>query len=159
DLARERFAGLIFANHPFHLAHTALLQTPGVPRVAIMTGPPQGDYLTVNEDHAGFATRAVERLVARGRRRIAVIAGFAGRAAGIGGPGLDRALARHGLSVPRYWRLALHPFMPEAGRGVAHLLFNGTGGQRPDGVIVLDDHLIDVVLAGMMDAGLRTPDD
>lgn len=158
EIQQHRLAGLIFAENPYKLAQTPLIQAPGIARVACMSEASPDGIPTLARDTNAFAVRAVNRLVSRGRRRLAVVGGFASDAH-VGGKAFDLAVAESGISIPPYWRLALYPLQPTAARGVTHLLFRGAAGERPDGVIVLDDNLLDAVQAGMIDAGLRSPGD
>jgi DNA-binding LacI/PurR family transcriptional regulator len=93
-------------------------------------------------------------LHAQGRRRIAIlgVATIPPRATA----GLLAAFQRLGLETRPYWNLQL-PIRPtEAASTITRLLMQGSPSERPDGLVITDDHLIEAVTTGLSIAGLRT---
>jgi len=152
DVLAHRLAGLIFASRPFYLRGSPVLEAPGIPRVAIMAAPepPNVRAIDLSGDLLGYGLRHLFEL---GRRRIAVVTV----------PQLQKkttaALREAGFDVPPYWIQAASPEAPETARGAVHLLMASNPGCRPDGLIIVDDNLVPPATAGLVDAGLRAPED
>jgi DNA-binding LacI/PurR family transcriptional regulator len=151
----HRVAGLIFASAVHGLTDTPLVTEPDMPRVMIASGPGHTDLPVVSFDHAAWIHRACQRLRATGRRRIAV---FGERAEHLS-PVLQQAVQEHDLHIPPQWRLFLSHHSPVGIRHCAHLLMTLPAGQRPDGLIITDDHLVDPVAMGLADAHARVGSD
>ncbi len=157
DVLAHRVAGLIFPVSPYMFRGTPVLDEPGIPRVAVMPATASMPVdVRVDLDGQAFIARALDRLKAEGCRQIAVItlpnmppAWFAA---------LDAGLARRRLQTRPYWRLSAGSEAPECARGLAHLLL-AVPGQRPDGLIIADDNLVEHVEAGLIDSGVRMPQD
>ncbi len=157
DVLAHRVAGLIFPVSPYMFGGTPVLDEPGIPRVAVMpeTG---GVPVDVRVDLGGtaFLERALDRLQAEGCSQIAIITL----------PGLPRdwfaaweaGLARRQLQTRPYWRLTMALEAAECARDLAHLLM-AVPGQRPDGLIIADDNLVEHVEAGLIDSGVHVPRD
>ena len=157
DVAARRLAGIVFATNPHLVQGTPILDEPEVPRVAMMSAPVQPGVLGVSFDSTAFLERAVEFLVSRGRRRLAaiVVPHFVDPLL----PRFENVLAAHGLVFHPYWiQMA---FQSEAAWAahLAELLFRGPEGERPDGLIVVDDNLVEPACRGLLQAGLRVPAD
>jgi DNA-binding LacI/PurR family transcriptional regulator len=121
-----------------------------LPRVIVAYKQEFGDIPSVNVDTFSFVDKALDYLVSRGRRRVAVVLGsqpqsfHAYLAAGI---------AKRGLESEPYWMQSVSPHMPEAARNCAHLLMHAGQKRRPDGLIVADDNLVEHAVAGLVAAG------
>jgi DNA-binding LacI/PurR family transcriptional regulator len=157
DVAARRLAGIIFASNPHLVEGTPILDEPGIPRVAMMSAPVQPGVLGVGFDSAAFLERAVEFLVSRGRRRLAaiVVPHFVDPLL----PRFENVLAAHGLVFHPYW--VQMAFQSEAAWAahLAELLARGPKGERPDGLIIVDDNLAEPACKGLLQAGLRVPAD
>jgi DNA-binding LacI/PurR family transcriptional regulator len=68
---------------------------------------------------------------------------------------IDQLTARHALTAPTHWRHTVHPTHAPSARACAHLLFHRDQRQRPEGLLISDDNLVDEVLAGLADADVR----
>jgi DNA-binding LacI/PurR family transcriptional regulator len=152
DVRAHRLAGLIFASPPGYLKGSPVLETPGVPRVAIMRAPGMKGVAAVHLSPR-LTAMALDRLEACGRRRVAVVA----RPEQVAG--VQAVLAERGLETPPYWVHAINPFTPEGARNIVHLLMSGSPRCRPDGLVILDDNLTPHATAGVADAGVRVPRD
>ncbi|MBA3700015.1 MAG: substrate-binding domain-containing protein [Planctomycetes bacterium] len=159
EIADHRVAGILFVTDSPWIT-TSLLKGADIPRVTFSGLNPSSDVSGISLGAEGklWFTRAVERLHARGRRRIALITV----------PGL--AQPRHlelwqGLLEER--GLVYDPaFIQMAGQWDARwatnlvlALFRGPVDQRPDALVVTDDNLVEQVSAGLHQLGLRVPDD
>src|SRR5207244_2676807 len=67
-------------------------------------------------------------------------------------------LHQRGLECRPYWHHQLGGLY-EAARSVAHLLMSLAPEDRPDGLIISDDNLVEHAQAGLADAGVRIPDE
>jgi DNA-binding LacI/PurR family transcriptional regulator len=152
DVRAHRLAGLIFASPPGYLKGSPVLETPGVPRVAIMRAPGMKGVAAVHLSPR-LTAMALDRLEACGRRRVAVVA----RPEQVAGA--QAVLAERGLETPPYWVHAINPLTPEGARNIVHLLMSGSPRCRPDGLVILDDNLTPHATAGVADAGVRVPRD
>jgi len=154
DASAHRVAGVVFARVPFNLSESPLLKAPGIPRVAIASGAEQG-MSCIYPDHSSMIQRGLDALLARGRKRIAVLLAdglMEGQVRHI-----ETVLKRNGVEIPPYWiqRAALHT--PASAREIVHLLMQGK--PRPDGLLIVDDNIVEGACAGLIAAGVRVPHD
>ena len=154
DLRHQRLAGLIFPSLPFTLKDTPVMLDPALPRVAIMAPDQGGDKITaVVLDWGSFIEKALEYLATRGRRRIAVLTApgeqkdFAGD--------LRKGLAVRQLETRPYWLQETSQSDVQGAQACVHLLLHGRPDERPDGLIIADDNLVEYGVAGAMDAGVQ----
>jgi len=155
EVQSHRLAGLIFASAIHGLRRTPLLSEPDLPRVMIASQAGDTNLPVVDFDYAAWFHRAFARLRAAGRSRVAVFGEGAERLS----PALREAAEEYGLHVPPQWRLFLSHQSPAGIRACAYLLMTFPAEQRPDGLIVADDHLVDAVALGLADAGVGVPGD
>lgn len=159
EIADHRVAGILLVTDTPWIT-TTLLRGRDIPRVAFSGLTPTSDVPGISLGAEGrlWFTRAVERLHARGRKRIALI-------------------SVPGLAQPRHlelWRdllekrgLVCDPaFIQMAGQWDARwatnlvlTLFRGSADQRPDALVVADDNLVEQVCTGLQQLGLRVPED
>jgi hypothetical protein len=153
----QRLAGLIFPHYPAELTKSRLLVEPGVGRVGFMQTAEINDVAAISFDYYSFIEKAIEHLRSRGRKRIALL----------GLPewpneyqlAFARGLAARGMATREYWMQAIaRSAHPSAGR-VVHLLMNPAQTERPDGLVVMDDNLLEHATMGLIAAGVRVPDD
>ncbi len=159
DLAAHRLSGVIFACDPWPLLGTAILDQPDMPRVAFASnaGNTPVPGVSLGGDGVLFFRRAVDYLVARGRTRIALLT-----VPGLSGAHLDcyrSILAERGLA---YQPWCVQVGMQEEPQWSAHLtmlMFRSAAHERPDGLIIADDHLVDHACTGLIRQGMRLPED
>jgi DNA-binding LacI/PurR family transcriptional regulator len=153
-------AGLIFTYHPHHLIGWPILETKGVPRVAIISSPNFPGIPAVGTDGWGFLDKALDRVVARGRRRVAAITlahdapqqdKFAARFAA--------ALAARGLVSHPWWVQGASFETPRWAGNVAQVLMAAAPTERPDALLIMDDNLVEHATAGLAEYGVRVPAD
>ena len=60
-----------------------------------------------------------------------------------------------GVDVPSIWMQFGDVQNESVARNVTQLLFRPGQGEQPDGLIVADDHLVESVSRGLLDAGVR----
>jgi DNA-binding transcriptional regulator YhcF (GntR family) len=100
----------------------------------------------------GFIQAGIDRLVSQGAKRLAVFFNSAHEVNYIQFV-LDLA-AKAGLQTHRHWVQGADPINARWVRNVAPLLFSGPAAQRPDSVLITDDHLCEPLCEGMADAGI-----
>ena len=140
-VAHGSVAGLLLASS----AMTRLLpvlETPGLPRVAISAPLPHASLLDL--DVAAFFERAAARLVKKGRR-LAVLSPSAAHLAHA-----EAALRARGEKRPSLVHVA-----PIGCEPLTELLFDPSRAERPDVVLLTDDALVVPFLAGLARARLR----
>ena len=101
-----------------------------------------------------FFSRAIEFLVQRGRRRLAIVL-QPGLSFRMEQDHIDREAARCGVEIRPMWRQLVGAGAPVCARSVTHLLMGGAPADRPDGLIVADDNMGGHALLGLQDAGVR----
>lgn len=151
----HRLGGLIMTM--IHATGDAALMDPAVPSVMIGSSPTASAIPTVGADLAAFYPRAVTRLAQAGRQRI----GFLSLRADHTEPYAQMAAACAAAGVATSRQLAQFPVQGSA-TSVRHALAAMLAlppGQRPDGLVVDDDHLAPDVALGIVAAGADVPRD
>lgn len=155
EVEDHRIAGIIFATSPHLVTGTPLTEEPGIPHAAIMSAPSSGAIAAVDPDARSFYRRALDHLSERGRKRIGIIAA---RTLPVGEDGLHSWLAERGQETRREWVQLPSPWGREGITRVAHLLMSRRD-DRPDGLIIGDDNLVESATRGLVDAGVRAPEE
>jgi DNA-binding LacI/PurR family transcriptional regulator len=73
--------------------------------------------------------------------------------------GIAEGIAERGMICPSHWQQVVSLHAPLSARHSAQLLMQGPAAQRPDGLLIWDDNVVDNALAGLLDTGVRVPDD
>jgi DNA-binding LacI/PurR family transcriptional regulator len=157
DVNARRLAGLIFLHRPDYLARTPLFAKPRLPMVAIADLATCPGVAVVNADWRSFFRKAVACLAAQGRRRVAHVA-----EASLGEEGhryFAQQVARQRLRTWPHWSQAASHANPVSARNVVRLLMAAPKRQRPDGLVLSDDNIVEHALAGLLAAGVRVPRD
>lgn len=155
DVALGSVAGIVFCGVDPALVADPTLSRPGLARSKVGYGVGDPAIPTVFRRDATPLTMRFLR--ARRRRRLAVFTTF-NRHESYLAP-LRREAAAAGLETRRSWT---HMISPESGftaRAISELLMTFPKQQRPDAIMVLDDHLTSFVSDGIADARVATPDD
>ncbi len=154
DVSARRLAGLIFINPPNDLEGTPVLSQPDLPLV-LNSGPDMDGRLhSIYFPHDKFMERAVDHLVGLGRHRIAVIGAF------LGHPKIDEDvayLAKRKVGRPDLVQSC--SLRSGSAHQIALLLCRLSKKDRPDGLIISDDNLVEEATAGLAKSGLRIPQD
>lgn len=149
----HRVAGLIFPAPPHAYVNTPLLDEPGIPRVAMRSSDGSRFEGVAELQFSALLDRAFEYFAARGRRNVAVLhqAGVTLKDPSI----LDRL----GLRMqPCMWQVVSYS-EPEGARNLAHLMVRRQQQDPPDALFVGDDNLLEYATAGIIDAGVRVPEE
>lgn len=152
DLREHGLAGLIFATIPNDFKGTLALTDPTLHRVACMAPDPAFPFPAIQVLRDEFFRRGLEFMAQKGCRRVAVLDTKEGNR--VTPPGSIIALARSmGMSIPPYWYQSVPLAGVDCGRGVMHLLFGDGAVERPDGLLIADDNLVEDATLGLKDAG------
>ncbi len=155
DVEHQRVAGLIFITPPSHLDVTPVIQQPGIPRVSI-NGPDALFQLpSIHFSYPIFMERAVRRLISDGRRKIALLGTYLSRESMEEEMDL---LVKKGVGRPMWVQdcSAQHPW---SAHQAALLMMALPAKDRPDGIIIRDDHLVETATGGLLRSGVRVPED
>ncbi len=153
DVEAHRVAGLIFIAPPYHLERTPVLEQKDLPRVAICDPECYPDLCHMNLNCRNFIERAVEHLMKKGRRKIALIGAYINRWA----VEEDTAyLEKKGVGRGM-WVQACSPDYPWSAHQAAMLLMGISEKNRPDALIIRDDHLVEAATEGLLHSGVRVP--
>ena len=140
DVTHHRLAGVILV-WPTGEFIDSPLDAPDcdVPRV-VFHGDSTREIPSILLDIPAFFERAVDRLLARGRRKIAHLGVGSDRRGDLNH--LPPILKRRGLEYRPYWNQMLGSTCFTAAQAVTHLLMSLPPADRPDGLIISDDNLV-----------------
>ena len=101
--------------------------------------------------------RACAYLQKQGRRRVAFVS------VAQAGPTMQgaaqAALAAHGLETRPWWRVEASEQYPAAVQSLMQMMMRLPAGDRPDALVITDDHLVPDATAGLVAAGVCVPRD
>ena len=157
SIRTHQVAGVFFATMPYMFRGTPIVDEPGVPRVAFMR--PEA-FQGIDSQISGperLIELALDYLASRGRRRIAVLSNpdFIP----MQDTPLQPLLAAHGMVCPPCWEISVNLDSPETAQNIMRLMMRPGQADRPDGLIIANDNLIDDAVAGLVAEGVRVPDD
>jgi DNA-binding LacI/PurR family transcriptional regulator len=154
DLTCGRLAGCIYTL-PMFMKNEALQSSPR-PSVTLCGAIDSVQPAVVNG--GDWVELALSLLQTAGRRRLAYIGSVPTARQ------LERHaehIASHGMTLHRHWSIGINPdaqAVPLA-RDIVRLLLDRPGAERPDGLMVGDDNLLEAALQGIKELGLSTPRD
>jgi DNA-binding LacI/PurR family transcriptional regulator len=156
DLASNRLAGILVGMGPGIVSEMSLLNCSRIPHVFFQHDTGYGTP-SVIMDYDSFQRRAVECLLARGRRRIAhFYMEFASHVPQRFPPQLKAM----GVEMRPYWiQGVLQGSRKQTTANIINMMMQLEGEKRPDALIVYDDNLIDEVDTGLVAAGVKVPED
>jgi DNA-binding LacI/PurR family transcriptional regulator len=154
-IAAQRLAGVVFVGGAGTELHSRVAREAGVPCVALAHAP-LADMDAVTLDGPGFVRRAVEAMAERSRRGVAVLthAGQEDVARRI-----THELDQRGIVTHRRWTQRVDLNHPETAANLMELMLYAGQDERPDGLIVTDDNLVEPALAGLRAAGVQPGSD
>lgn len=156
DVREQRLAGLIFASSAQEFAGTPLLEEKHLPRVAVATRPSLPGVPKLYFDMPMLAEKALDYFIACGRRKVGVM-----YSSGLGQNYLKNlvgGIEKRGMETRPEWIQFPDPWSPMSARRATHLLMTMPIKNRPDALLILDDHLTESVAEGVLDAGVKTQD-
>lgn len=160
DVKSRKVAGLLFMGRfdDYDLSEVLNAAAPDVPVVAA-AGNTQINAPKVSGDPSLFINRAVDYLESKGCRRVAHIC------TEMPSPedeseDLEKRIYDSGLEVRPYWiqYVPAGASFRSAAR-IVQLLVRLNDDDRPDGLIVHDDNLVEFVIEGLTKEGVKVPDD
>ena len=152
DVLARRLAGVILTV-PFHLMDLA--RHSPIPCVGMYDRDNLPGILPVCLDQRQWLDRALEYLAGRGRRRVAAVMPSSG-------PPERReevlaAIEARGMAASPWWVQGVDVQSPHWARPCVRMLLGAPPGQRPDGLLILDDTLADHAIAAAVEAGVTDP--
>lgn len=148
--SHRRLAGVIVTN-PYSLNAAGFAV--GTPTVGFAGTHDPPTTCVVRLDPRRFIDRALDDLKSRGRRRVAMLT--SSTAPRVKVEHLYRAAADRGLLAQEPWVQGVSLAESHWARHAARAIFLGRPGDRPDAIIVADEHLLDYALAGLGDQQVR----
>lgn len=154
DVQHSRLAGIIFATAMYIVSGTEIVEKPGIPRVMV-SGPPENPNLgSINFDSQSFASKAAKYLLEKNIKTTGIL----------GQPGLKnelliKELDKAGIDCPYHMQHEVNLGQADLAKGVMRLMFDQGNANRPQALIIRDDNLFNPALAGILDTGLRIPQD
>ncbi len=150
-IAAQRLAGVVFVGEAGTDLHTRTAREAGVPCVALADDM-RVDMDVVLVDNAGFVSRAVEAMAETACRGVAMLTH--GQQEDVASQ-IMQELDRRGIVTHRRWTQRVDLSSPTAAANLMELLLHGGQDERPDGLIIADDNLVEPALAGLRSAGLQ----
>ena len=160
DIEQHRLAGLVIMPMSLgDLQETNLIHHLGLACVAVKTSPVAGvPTVTLG----AYVDRVLDEIASKGRRRLALVYQATEPMDSVQHPvaqGWFQAAVRRNLETRNYWFLPVHARSPQTARVGVNLMMRLPPEDRPDAMIIGDDHLVDCATAGVHDAGVRVPDE
>ena len=152
DLHGQRLVGVFFIQLFNQYMDMVMDEAPNMPYVALAGKPHREMPIIVSE--SGFLTKALDHLKSRGRKRIAFVTG----PRTVLMQGVDQMLAERDMSTESYWQLQFHLEMTQPARQVLELLMRAGNDNRPDGIIITDDNIVEQATMGLAASGVRIPE-
>lgn len=154
EVEEHRVAGVIFvADYP-RLPDLSLAQHTGVPSVTIQSAANDGvPCVTIDEKSLIF--QALDELQARGCRRIAFLCApeYAERR----GEFLEAQVAARGMETRPQWMQSVAINEPFSARNCMRLLMSLPLAERPDGLVITDDNLVESASIGLLASQISIP--
>jgi DNA-binding LacI/PurR family transcriptional regulator len=160
DMKNHRLAGVIFTSDVGAFLGTEIMMINDVPRVAMMsnTNSLEPDIPIVYPNHKDFIKMAAEHLASDGRKRIANISIYNHYSEKLQLL-ISNEIENYNMISKKYWQLTANPTSPETVRNAVHCMMKLPVEDRPDGLIISDDNMVEDTIAGLVDAGVRVPED
>ncbi len=152
ELAARRFAGMIVAFNPAGCPDQEIFEFP-TPKLYFSATFRDGNK-NVTMDQRDFIRRGFERLSAQGVRRLAILS------YPFNNPVLEiarKSLGDFGFSSKPEWQLGMDN--PELAEQITKLLLATPASERPDGILLADDHLVEAAAKGVFASRVRIPDE
>lgn len=150
-------AGLIFVGRPEVPDNSPLITTEALPRVTLNHYSEQVPHFVDLGGAEGFAKKAVKHLAERGRRRLALIVTGGNEPERI--QAFEQAVLKNSAETHRYWIHAVHPEHAVWADNLVHLIYRDRRESVPDGLVIADDNLVEHACAGLIQAGMRVPEE
>jgi DNA-binding LacI/PurR family transcriptional regulator len=158
EVRTHRLAGVIFTTRPILLEDTPLITEPGIPRVGIMAPHPEQTMPAITHDFECFYSSAAAELRRRGRKRIALISAcnVSAHATQLTEELFVRCCRARGLMTRECWMQGVNTTSDWSAVRAMQLLMDNKAN-RPDGLIISDDNLVEHATRGLALAGVSIP--
>lgn len=152
QVAVRMFAGLVVLFDPDKSSCPELFDA-AIPKV-YFGHPLRKDGTLLDMNCEAFARKALSKLRERGARRVAILSyphinNRMEKASGL--------LGEYGLLSKPEWRIGMDN--PEIAARLTRLLLSQPAAERPDGLLLSDDHLVEHAARGIVECGLRVPEE
>ena len=157
EMETHQMVGVIFGFSPGGPSLEAIQRAGDLPVAAVMEKPHEAGIPGVRIFYGSFISQALQALADAGCHRVGVVA-----PAGLCGYeplSFVAEAARFGLESRPYWWQPVNLDSTITARPQVHLLMNPNQAERPDGLIIADDNLVEHVLDGLADAAVSVPRD
>ena len=154
DIAAHCLRGVIFGDAPQALSHTPLLEHPQVPVVVPSTFVCPRALHVGQSFEDGFGPRAMAWARAEGFRRVGVLTVF--------GPAPERwrdMAERAGLQTQPAWIQGVDRFDRSWLRHGLEVVVGAASRERPEVLVLTDDHLVDPAVEELQRMKIRVPED
>jgi DNA-binding LacI/PurR family transcriptional regulator len=149
-------AGLLILN-PYYLLGTPVLKQQDVPLVSFVPKH-LPDAPAMVHDQVSYVKQAMAWFHAQGRKRLAFINSGASRETDGMWQHVRSEAVRYGMELRPQWEQSVPLESPQSARNTAHLLF-ANPQDRPDALLIADDNFVEAAAHGLLDAGMRSPQD
>lgn len=157
DVAEKRLAGMVVISQECFRG-TPLLDMSGTPRVVLNAAPFHPEIPTVKfGGPRGFAEPAADYLLSRGRRQLAFVATTGMNP--MREKEIVEILCERGIAILPHLIQCVPSTEAKWAVNLAQLFARLSPGERPNGVVIMDDNLVECFCAGLVAAGVRVPDD
>ncbi len=151
DLHADQLRALFFTYPPYGLSKSELLTRCPVPLMSLAAG--SNFKLRVRLDKAAFWERAVQWLVERNRRQLAWVTILKLSVEETLGR-LQHLADRYGFDSPARWIHPMDPYYPKWVQHTLGAMLDAPAGERPDGLVIMDDHLVEPVERALLELGV-----
>ena len=149
DIEARRLAGVIFID-PYPYA--ALIAQSSTPCVAFMHLVDLPGLLALQIDFAQIINRALDDLLARGRKRVAFLVSELAHESDV--QHIQRAVLQRGMTTHPGWMIGLSLQRSRWASNAAQALMMAPADQRPDAIVITDDHLVIPAVEGLTQSGV-----
>lgn len=155
DVRQETLAGLMVMPFCDQAVNHPIIKQSGIPVLHFFGSIESGRLPSLTTDHNDYLTKIVlPKLKANGANRIASVSMAEHPTAG-----LMSMIQSAGLQTRKSWIQYVSRDYPETIRRIIWLLYELPVDQRPDGLLILDDNLIEHVMLGLNDCDLSVGKD
>ena len=157
SLQEQTLAGLFFFFNPVNEEILQIIQeySAAVPMVIYDHYPKHPTLLVLKMEPESCAEKSLDLFLKRGIRRLAVITKPEQPLA----HSFLKAARKKGIEIPDRWFLPAPEYRTEGVKNIIMLLLSLPPRQRPDGLYITDDNLLNAVQAGIVESGVRVPQD
>jgi DNA-binding LacI/PurR family transcriptional regulator len=131
-----------------------------VPRVVVGPRKPWRGASVINLDNDLLQAKALDYLKNQGKKRIAVVCNISNtRPFEEMWQHCNQMMQERGLKTKPYWIQGVNLHAAGWTTNLIHLLFSDANQEQPDGLMILDDNLVEPVAVGVKRAGIKVSED